>query len=155
MNVKRFIEQALLSCQNVCVYFFAVTCIWLPVELNPFQREREREEFLVPLGQYNNSASSAHKMRGANKYNFDNILVADTRVLRRMNDTDPRPQILVLNNKLNKCHTHQPNCVACCLQIEAPEFKRRSSVSSPDEAECFGKSSTGSSSTTNDRWLLS
>lgn len=87
------------------------------------------------------------------KYNFDNVLVADTKLLMDMNDQDVgQPQIIVLNNKLNlKCRKQEDNngtCSAssssttCCLQVEEPEFRRRSDMiiveADLSKQRCFG-----------------
>lgn len=80
------------------------------------------------------------KMSNAIKYNFDNVLVADTKLLVQVGKVRGGPQILVLNNKLNKCeHRKQPiRCDTCCLQVEEPQFKRRSDIFK-NTTDCFGK----------------
>lgn len=75
------------------------------------------------------------------KYNFDNVLVADTKLLMQIGKLRTvGPQILALNNKLNKCeHLKQPiKCDTCCLQVEESQFKRRSDIFQ-NTTNCFGK----------------
>lgn len=91
------------------------------------------------------------------KYNFDNVLVANTRLLSPMinNDTSSiaiQPHVLVLNGKLNKCSKFENNnnstksstCSSCCLQVESSEFRKRSILvprrqTINNQPECFGK----------------
>lgn len=82
------------------------------------------------------------------KYNFDNVLVADTRLLMSMSNPVMRPQIIVLNNKLNvKCRKHQTtsgcsSSATCCLQVDEPELRRRSDMiiveADLSKHRCFG-----------------
>lgn len=96
-------------------------------------------------------------MRGAkigqNRYKFENVKIAEADLAINKSSSKWLPRILVLNNKLNKCQTTSANsavvaanesrCVSCCLRIEEPEFRRRSSVETPDyqaeTGQCFGK----------------
>lgn len=84
------------------------------------------------------------------KYEFANVLVADTRLLLANNsglelDGSSQPRILVLNNRLsaeNNCQSPANNlrppiegsqsttdCSNCCLRIEEPEFRKRADAS--------------------------
>lgn len=81
------------------------------------------------------------------KYNFDNVLVADTRLLMSMSDPVVRPQIIVLNNKLNVKCRKQTNAgcsssATCCLQVDEPELRRRSDMiiveADLSKHRCFG-----------------
>lgn len=79
-------------------------------------------------------------MDAAIKYNFDNVLVADTKLLGEISENGSAPQILVLNNRLNKCANNQQpiKCDTCCLQVEESQFRRRSDAFH-NSVECFGK----------------
>lgn len=87
------------------------------------------------------------------KYKFADVLVADTKLLMgSISNQVTRPQVIVLNNKLNvKCRKQQLNdggaeCSSsetCCLQIEEPELRRRSDMiiveaDLSDRNRCFG-----------------
>lgn len=87
------------------------------------------------------------------KYEFANVLVADTRLLMNMSEPENYPRVLVLNNQLNETCSRQQqqqhnqrhlnlhpsasaarqsNCSTCCLRIEEPEFKKRAHLDEYD-----------------------
>lgn len=90
-------------------------------------------------------ASSSNNIR----YKFDNVLVANSRLLVDMDVESPasgrQPEVLILNSKLNKCSSNKTQiCDSCCLRIESSEFKRRllsisKNVDEQQQLDCYGK----------------